>query len=70
MLPSHTGFFYAGKSGMIIGNVSGPCMQGFYYVTALPKTNLFLLIIENWKNEQQGNFFNFNCRITQKYVHD
>lgn len=53
-------------SGMITGNVSGPCMQGFYYVTALPRTNLFLLVIENWKNVQQSNFFNFNCRITQK----
>ena len=55
-------------SGMITGNVSGPCMQGFYYVTALPRTNLFLLVVENWKNEQQDNFFNFNCRITQKSV--
>ncbi|XP_067936801.1 voltage-dependent calcium channel subunit alpha-2/delta-1-like [Watersipora subatra] len=57
-----------GSSGMLTGNVSGPCMQGFYYVTALPSTNLFLLVIENWKNEQQSNFFNFNCRITQKIV--
>ncbi|KAK2171035.1 hypothetical protein NP493_1112g00008 [Ridgeia piscesae] len=27
-----------------LGNVSGPCMSGFYYVTALPRTNLFLML--------------------------
>ena len=51
---------------MVVGNVSGPCMSGFYYVTALPKTNLFLLVIENWR--QYKNFYNFNCRITQRYA--
>ena len=39
---------FVAPSRMITGNVSGPCMSGFYYVVALPKTNLYLLVIENW----------------------
>jgi len=57
-----------GKSGMITGNVSGPCMSGFYYVTSLPKTNLFLLVIEDWKRFQGTTFYNFNCKIAQSIV--
>ncbi|XP_070555607.1 voltage-dependent calcium channel subunit alpha-2/delta-2-like [Ptychodera flava] len=53
-----------GPSGMITGNITGPCKSGFYYLTALPKTNLFLLVMENWRNDSESNFFNFNCRIT------
>ena len=53
---------------MITGNVSGPCMSGFYYVTALPKTNLYLLIIENYKQYKDSFFYNFNCKIAQRYV--
>ena len=55
-----------GPSGMITGNVSGPCMSGFYYVTALPKTNLFLLVIEDWLQYKDSSFFNFNCKIAQR----
>ena len=53
---------------MITGNVSGPCMSGFYYVTALPRTNLFLMVIENWKQYKNSFFYNFNCKIAQRYV--
>ena len=52
---------------MITGNVSGPCMSGFYYLTAMPKTNLFLLIIEDWKQYKDTFFYNFNCKIAQRY---
>ena len=57
-----------GPSGMITGNVSGPCMSGFYYVTALPRTNLFLMVIENWKQYKNSFFYNFNCKIAQRQV--
>jgi voltage-dependent calcium channel alpha-2/delta-3 len=53
---------------MIVGNVSGPCMSGFYYVIALPKTNLYLLVIENWKQYKDTFFYNFNCKIAQRFV--
>ncbi|XP_033124937.1 voltage-dependent calcium channel subunit alpha-2/delta-1-like [Anneissia japonica] len=52
-------------NGIITGNVSGPCKSGFYYVSSLPKTNLYLLVIENWRNtKERHNYFNFNCKIT------
>jgi voltage-dependent calcium channel alpha-2/delta-3 len=54
------------QTKILIGNVSGPCMSGFYYVTALPKTNLFLLVIENWQDYKESFFYNFNCRIARK----
>lgn len=57
-----------GRSGMITGNVSGPCMSGFYYVISLTKTNLYLLVIENWKAEMQNTFYNFNCKIARSVV--
>ncbi|XP_050400585.1 voltage-dependent calcium channel subunit alpha-2/delta-2 [Patella vulgata] len=57
-----------GSSGMITGNVSGPCMSGFYYVTALPKTNLYLLVIEDWNHYRETLFYNFNCKITRSVV--
>ncbi|XP_052254694.1 voltage-dependent calcium channel subunit alpha-2/delta-2-like isoform X2 [Dreissena polymorpha] len=57
-----------GPSGMVTGNVSGPCMSGFYYVTTLPKTNLYLLVIENWKHNRASLFYNFNCAITRSVV--
>jgi voltage-dependent calcium channel alpha-2/delta-3 len=55
-----------GGSKLLIGNVSGPCMSGFYYVVALPKTNLFLLAIENWQDYKKRGFYNFNCEIARK----
>ncbi|GAU99492.1 hypothetical protein RvY_10486 [Ramazzottius varieornatus] len=57
-----------GDTGMLTGNISGPCMSGFYYVTALPKTNLFLLVIENYNRSKSEKPFNFNCKITQSLV--
>ncbi|XP_063400495.1 voltage-dependent calcium channel subunit alpha-2/delta-2-like [Mytilus trossulus] len=54
--------------GMLTGNVSGPCMSGFYYVTSLPRTNLYLLVIEDWNNYRETLFYNFNCRITRSIV--
>lgn len=57
-----------GDTGMLTGNISGPCMSGFYYVTALPKTNLFLLVIENYNRSKSERLFNFNCKITQSLV--
>ncbi|PAA92856.1 hypothetical protein BOX15_Mlig015658g4 [Macrostomum lignano] len=56
-----------GRSRMLVGNVSGPCMQGFYYVTSLKDTNLFLLVIENWRDRSKTPF-NFNCLLTRKLV--
>ncbi len=56
------------QSKILIGNVSGPCMSGFYYVAALPKTNLFLLVIENWQHYKASFFYNFNCQITKNIV--
>ncbi|XP_059149465.1 voltage-dependent calcium channel subunit alpha-2/delta-2-like [Physella acuta] len=57
-----------GPSGMITGNVSGPCMSGLYYVTALPQTNLYLLVIEDWLVYKQTLFYNFHCKITRSVV--
>jgi hypothetical protein len=54
------------QTKILVGNVSGPCMSGFYYVASLPKTNLFLLVIENWQHYKETLFYNFNCRITRK----
>jgi voltage-dependent calcium channel alpha-2/delta-3 len=54
------------NSSLLTGNVSGPCMSGYYYVAALPKTNLFLLVIENWQDTKETLFYNFNCRIARK----
>jgi hypothetical protein len=51
---------------MVTGNVSGPCMSGFYYVIALPKTNLYLLVIENWRDTGSELFYNFNCKIARR----
>ena len=51
---------------MITGNVSGPCMSGFYYVLALPQTNLYLLVIEDWLAYKSDFFYNFHCRITRR----
>lgn len=57
-----------GPSRMIVGNVSGPCMSGFYYLTNMPATNLFLLVIENWRDKVTGNHFPFHCHIVRRIV--
>ncbi|KAJ8032799.1 Voltage-dependent calcium channel subunit alpha-2/delta-2 [Holothuria leucospilota] len=55
-----------GPNELLVGNVSGPCKSGYYYVTALPKTNLYMLVIENWRNDKENRMFNFNCKITNR----
>ncbi|XP_028402985.1 voltage-dependent calcium channel subunit alpha-2/delta-1-like isoform X1 [Dendronephthya gigantea] len=48
------------------GHSSGPCTVGNYFFTSLPKTNLYLLVIENWSRYRQSYFYNFNCRISNQ----
>ena len=48
------------------GNSSGPCTSGNYFFTPLPKTNLYLLVIENWTRYRQSFFYNFNCHISNQ----
>ena len=55
-------------SELIIGEVHGPCMSGQYYVTPLVKTNLILVVIENYYAEQSKLFYNFNCKIQRSIV--
>ncbi|CAF0843774.1 unnamed protein product [Adineta ricciae] len=55
-------------SELFIGEVNGPCMSGQYYVTPLVKTNLILVVIENYYAEQSKNFYNFNCKIQRSIV--
>ena len=55
-------------SELFIGEVNGPCMSGRYYVTPLVKTNLILVVIENYYAEQSKNFYNFNCKIQRSIV--
>ncbi|CAF0942065.1 unnamed protein product [Adineta steineri] len=55
-------------SELIIGEVNGPCMSGQYYVTPLVKTNLILVVIENYYAEQSKLFYNFNCKIQRSIV--
>jgi voltage-dependent calcium channel alpha-2/delta-3 len=55
-------------SELIIGEVNGPCMSGQYYATPLVKTNLILVVIENYYAEQSKLFYNFNCKIQRSIV--
>ncbi|CAF2409931.1 unnamed protein product [Rotaria sp. Silwood2] len=55
-------------SDLIIGEVNGPCMSGQYYVTPLVKTNLILVVIENYYAERSKLFYNFNCKIQRSIV--
>ena len=56
----------AGPDGMLNGTVDGPCTSGNYFLAALPKTNLYLLVIENWSRYRQSYFYNFNCHISNR----
>lgn len=51
---------------IFVGNSSGPCTSGNYFFTSLPKTNLYLLVIENWTRYRQSFFYNFNCHISNQ----
>nr|QJU69482.1 cacna2d1 [Nematostella vectensis] len=55
-----------GADGIISGSVEGPCRSGNYFITALPQTNLYLLVIENWSEHRQSYFYNFNCHISNR----
>lgn len=55
-------------SELIVGEVNGPCMSGQYYVTPLVKTNLILVVIENYLAERSKLFYNFNCKIQRSIV--
>jgi len=46
--------------------VDGPCRSGNFFLSALPRTNLFLLVIENWSEYRQSYFYNFNCHISNR----
>jgi len=56
------------QNKILVGNVTGPCRIGNYYVAALPKTNLYLLVIENAQDYRESFFYNFNCRIARNIV--
>ena len=56
--------FLDGK--VFAGSSFGPCTTGNYFFTALPKTNLYLLVIEDWTRFRQSYFYNFNCRISNR----
>ena len=56
----------SGPDGMLNGTVDGPCTSGNYFLAALPKTNLYLLVIENWSRYRQSYFYNFNCHISNR----
>lgn len=55
-------------SELIVGEVNGPCMSGRYYVTPLVKTNLILVVIENYYAERSKLFYNFNCKVQRSVV--
>ncbi|VEL25291.1 unnamed protein product [Protopolystoma xenopodis] len=58
-----------GISRMLTGNVSGPCTSALYYLVGLPETNLYLLVMENWRDrEAENSFYPFNCQITRRTV--
>lgn len=52
--------------GVIADSVDGPCRSGNFFLSALPKTNLYLLVVENWSEYRQSLFYNFNCHISNR----
>jgi len=55
-----------GPDGIIADSVDGPCRSGNFFLSALPRTNLYLLVIENWNEYRQSYFYNFNCHISNR----
>ncbi|XP_078356540.1 uncharacterized protein LOC144641397, partial [Oculina patagonica] len=55
-----------GPDGIIADSVDGPCRSGNFFLSALPRTNLYLLVIENWSEYRQSYFYNFNCHISNR----
>ncbi len=51
--------------GVISGNLTdSPCGQGTYFISAIAHTNLFLLVVEDYRSTE--NPFNFNCHIKNR----
>lgn len=46
--------------------MDGPCRSGNFFLSALPRTNLYLLVIEDWSEYRQSYFYNFNCHISNR----
>ena len=59
-------FSFSGPDGVIVDSVDGPCRSGNFFLSALPRTNLYLLVIENWSEYRQSFFYNFNCHISNR----
>lgn len=59
-------FALLGPDGIIADSVDGPCRSGNFFLSALLKTNLYLLVIENWSEYRQSYFYNFNCHISNR----
>ena len=57
---------FPGPDGIIADSVDGPCRSGNFFLSALPRTNLYLLVIENWSDYRQSYFYNFNCHISNR----
>ncbi|EDV25350.1 uncharacterized protein TRIADDRAFT_55341 [Trichoplax adhaerens] len=53
-----------GQNRMLYDYFSGPCSEGFFYFIQLPRTNLFLLVVENYL--QHDTYFNINCHIARR----
>ena len=57
---------FPGPDGIIADSVDGPCRSGDFYLSALPRTNLYLLVVANWSEYRQSYFYNFNCHISNR----
>lgn len=62
----HIAFNVSDPDGVIADSVDGPCRSGNFFLSALPKTNLYLLVVENWSEYRQSLFYNFNCHISNR----
>ena len=52
--------------GVMSGNLTNsPCGKGNYFITAVAHTNLFLLVVEDYRSTSGP--FNFNCHIKNRY---
>ena len=58
--------YLVGPDGIIADSVDGPCRSGKFFLSALPRTNLYLLVIDNWSEYRQSYFYNFNCHISNR----
>ena len=56
------------NGGVLDGSARGPCGEGNYFVTSVPDTNLYLVVIDSWNDDAKNNAFNFNCHIANRLV--